>query len=204
MSTHIEQTIEAMEQKLREHLREADETRRMINQLLKYLGREPRHKLEGEAGAAVGVALRGDEYVGKVQQQAVRLILERRRAAGVAPSTLDEIYGDLREGGYQFEAKDAEIAKKGIHNMMTKASSTFFRLQNGKWGLRAWYPGAKASVARKATGNTGVPDVGDDQAHADSDPADAGDRANAVAPELPSGTDSGSDGRVDDPEEDTP
>ena len=43
------------------------------------------------------------------------------------------------------QAGTDEVALVGLRAMLRKRSNVFHKLPNGTWGLREWYPNAKAS-----------------------------------------------------------
>lgn len=61
----------------------------------------------------------------------------------MGPAKPREIYEALKAGGYQFEAKDDEIALVGLRALLRKRSAFFQRLPNGTYGMTSWYPDAK-------------------------------------------------------------
>lgn len=146
VSDHIEKTIVQAQEKLRAQEAGVSETKKLINQLLAFAEQPPMYPDVADTSAVH--PLRGDEYYGLKQQAACRLVLERRKALSLGPATLDEIFATLTEGGYRYEAKSVEVAKKSIYNMLVQNSSTFHRLPTGKFGLSAWYPGAKPQRRR--------------------------------------------------------
>lgn len=67
-----------------------------------------------------------------------------RRTANLGPATVGEIYDALLAGGYNFESKDTANGKRGLRVSLTKNSSIFHRLPDGKtFGLASWYPKIK-------------------------------------------------------------
>ena len=68
----------------------------------------------------------------------------------MGPASVSEIYEAMLAGGYEFEAKDADNAKRGLRISLTKSSATFTKLPQGKYGLREWYPTVKDPKARPA------------------------------------------------------
>lgn len=143
MSDYVLRTIEDAEAQLRATLNKASEQKKTINMLLKMLGQEPRYP-ESESDSMTTSILKGDEYLGKTQIIASREILERRKALNAGPATQSEIYDDLVAGGYKFETTDVSNRKRGLSQTLSKNTAIFYRLDNGKYGLLAWYPGVKA------------------------------------------------------------
>jgi hypothetical protein len=55
----------------------------------------------------------------------------------------------MKLGGYHFQAKNDDYAKRGLYQSLTKNSSTFHKIPaNGKYGLLEWYPAAKAAKGK--------------------------------------------------------
>lgn len=151
--------------------RKVDEAERKVNELLSALnvlrgeaGMPPR---PGGGGGGIGASdlsgvvptqIKPDTFLGKKQQTAIREFLEIRRAQGLGPAKPREIYDALHAGGYQFEAKSADIALVGLRALLRKRTETFYQLNNGTYGLVAWYPDLKRS---KSSGHA---DDGDDDA----------------------------------------
>jgi DNA-directed RNA polymerase delta subunit len=77
------------------------------------------------------------------------MVLERRQIANVGPATVNEIYDSLVAGGYNFQTKNDDYAKRNLYTTLTKNSSVFHRLPNGLWGLLEWYPDAKTAKTPK-------------------------------------------------------
>jgi len=97
------------------------------------------------AGATASVKLHSDSFTGKKLGSAVREFLEmRKRSGGDAPATSREIFDALKEGGFSSNAKDDPTALVVLRTLLRKNTVTFAKLQNGKYGLRAWYPNLKA------------------------------------------------------------
>lgn len=76
--------------------------------------------------------------------------LERRQTANLGPATVGDIYDALVAGGYKFEAKNDDYAKRGLYQALTKNVAMFHRLPNNMYGLLAWYPNVKAQKVKKA------------------------------------------------------
>jgi hypothetical protein len=63
-----------------------------------------------------------------------------RRALKQGPAGLSDIYSALVRGGYKFETKNEENAKRGLRQSLTKNVAQFHKLPNGMFGLTEWYP----------------------------------------------------------------
>jgi hypothetical protein len=159
----LERQLYDVERKMNEFRGAADAFRTSINTLCEQAGLPPRYPdggggggsaPEGKGGMANATAslssIASDRFHGKRQATAVRDYLEMRRAANLGPGKPREIYNALKQGGYQFTAKDDETALVGLRTTMRKNSVTFYKLPDGAYGLRAWYPHAKAPKAQAA------------------------------------------------------
>jgi hypothetical protein len=161
----LEQRLYDVERKMNEFRGAADAFRASINTLCEQAGLPPRYPDGGGGGsapeskasatsaasaAASLSSIASDRFHGKRQATAVREYLEMRRAANLGPGKPREIYGALKRGGYQFTAKDDETALVGLRTTMRKNSVTFYKLPDGAYGLRAWYPHTKVTKAHAA------------------------------------------------------
>ncbi len=97
------------------------------------------------------LSIQSDTFLGKRMGSAAREYLEmRKRAGGDAPATVREIFDDLTKGGFDFRSKDERNAMIVLGAMLRKNTTTFHRVQKGKYGLRSWYPHLKAPKATDA------------------------------------------------------
>lgn len=201
----LERRLHDAERKVNEYRGAANELRASINELCEQAGLPPRYPdgggggpaLEGRTGANAGVtaaaslsatgalsarasllAIASDKFHGKRQATAIKEFLEMRRAAGVGPAKPREIYDALKQGGYQFTAKEDGTALVGLRTTLRKNSAAFYKLPDGAYGLRSWYPHAKTPKAQTA---------GADAADGNAEPIEKSDAAAEEAtPEQPS------------------
>jgi hypothetical protein len=146
--------IDALKKRLEEYERKARETRGAINMLCETAGRPPAYseqEVSGINGASLPSQIVADTFYGKKLQTAAREYLDMRKARGEGPAKPREIYDALRAGGFKFEAKDDDIALVGLRALLRKRSLTFHKMENGTYGLTAWYPNVKN---KKATDKT--------------------------------------------------
>ncbi len=144
MSEHVDKTIIDLQRHIAELDEQIIDTKKAVNSLCRAVGRPPIYSdLDKKPSANFG-SLNGDEYYGKPLTGAARMILEARKATGSGPATTSEIFDALVAGGYLFETKNVDNAKRGLRTALTKASHTFHRLPTGKFGLLEWYPAVKA------------------------------------------------------------
>lgn len=144
MSDHILKTVEELEKKLKEQISAVATTKRLINQLCEMAGVPARYNdADIEAKSGPSLSIRSDQFYGQPQATCVREILEMRKALNQGPATVNEIYAALVEGGFAFDTKNDENAKRGLRISITKNTALFHKLPNGKIGLLDWYPNAK-------------------------------------------------------------
>ena len=115
-----------------------EEKKRMANHLSGMAGGADIYEIQ-KASSGTAMPTNGDEYYGMPAMTAIRSVLEARKAAGLGPAMLSEIFDTLVAGGYQFEAASDSNAKNSLRVTLAKRSSTFHRLPNGKYGLLKWY-----------------------------------------------------------------
>ncbi len=115
----------------------------IINELCAKGGLPPRYgpsELERSSGASFD--FRSDQFHARPLATCVREYLDIRRRANMGPATTNEIFDALAKGGYEFGAKNEQIARVSMYNSVNK-NPAFYKLPNKKWGLREWYPNAK-------------------------------------------------------------
>lgn len=178
MSEHIKATISDLQGKLKEQEKVVNKTKALINQLCEMAGMAPIYS-EGEldSTSSINLSIRSDQFYGQPQASCVRTILEMRKGLGQGPATINEIYSALLEGGYAFETKNEENAKRGLRISITKNTALFHKLPNGKIGLLAWYPNAKVkkdTSASPSSVNKGSEDADSDMQDEDADDAGQG------------------------------
>lgn len=173
MSQHeLMPAITLMERKVDEAERKVTELLGALNVLRAEAGMPPRSGGGGggQSGSVdqIQTQIKADTFFGKKQQTAIRQYLEMRRAQGLGPAKPREIYDALAAGGYEFEAKSADIALVGIRALLRKRSETFVQLQNGTYGLDSWYEERKRKRASVTSG-----DLAEEDGDTDSDEAAA-------------------------------
>jgi hypothetical protein len=125
------------------------------------------------------VKLHSDAFTGKKLGSAVREYLELRKKSGVdAPATSREIFDALKDGGFISGAKDDATGLVVLRTMLRKNTVMFAKLQNGKYGLRAWYPNLKPT--RDPTTYTGTEEEAGDEGP-ETDEATTTDKAAAAS-----------------------
>jgi hypothetical protein len=145
------EAIEQLDRHIDEMERKANVLLEAVNQLRSEDGLPPRPPFgsggapgtSSVAGAAPLSQIKPDTFYGKKLQTAVREYLDMRRAQGSGPATPREIYEAIVSGGFQFDAKTADIAMVGLRALLRKRTAFFHKLPNGNYGLTSWYPDAK-------------------------------------------------------------
>lgn len=155
MSEHIIKSIAELEEKLAPIDAKARELKTAINSLAKCINREPPYpEAFGDGRAASqssqSFTIRSDQFHGQPLATAMREIFEMRRGAGNGPATVNELYDALVEGAFGFETKNDENAKRGLRVSLGK-NPVFYKLPNGLWGLKEWYPNAKTKKVATST-----------------------------------------------------
>jgi len=142
----LQPAIEMLEGDLADLERQVNGLLTSINLLRQRAGLPPRlgpsftsdTKARETAGGVI--KLHSDTFTGKKLASAVREFLDMRKNAGLdAPATSREIFSALKEGGFASGAKDDSTALVVLRTMLRKNTTTFQKLSNGKYGLRAWY-----------------------------------------------------------------
>ncbi len=155
MSDVIDGSIKLIQGKIQELERELSDKKRVVNDLCSIDGRPP---IYADLTMSSTIAsIRSDEFYGKALATVVRLILEKRAAANMGAATVSEIYEAMMQGGYQFDAKNDENAKRGLYISLAKNTTVFHKLPNGTYGLVHWYPAMKPRAAREAQEPSGTP-----------------------------------------------
>lgn len=148
MSDHLKRTIADLQLKLTEQESAVKQTKSLINQLSEMAGAGIIYKdIELESNPRSNVSIRSDQFYGQPQATCVREFLDMRKALDQGPATINEIFAALQEGGFNFETKNDENAKRGLRISITKNTALFHKLPNGKIGLLSWYPNAKTKKA---------------------------------------------------------
>lgn len=154
MSEYILKTVEELERKLLEQLAAVSTTKKLINQLCEIASvpaRYPNTDIENKSGPSLSI--RSDQFYGQPQATCVRAILEMRKALDQGPATIAEIYDALLQGGFAFDTKNDDNAKRGLRISIAKNTALFHKLPNGRIGLLEWYPNARNPKTKKEQAN---------------------------------------------------
>src|SRR5688572_25826046 len=96
------------------------EEKRFANRLAEKLGIPPVYVVVDQQEASVPLSIQADQFYGQPLAGAIRTILEMRRALKQGPAGLNDIFNALTAGGYKFETKNEENAKRGLRQSLTK------------------------------------------------------------------------------------
>lgn len=155
MTSHLDQTIADLQAEIRATEEELNAVKQTVNMLCLRAGRDELYVIS-EAGRDDQLdQIKSDTFYGQPLNSSVRKILEMRKAAGKGPAKVREIYDALCKGGYEFDAKNAENAMRGLRISLGKSSRDFHKLPNGEYGMTDWYPSVKVakSSAKSADDN---------------------------------------------------
>jgi hypothetical protein len=131
---------------------ELADAKRVANNMSTRAGRGPIYAEVEQPGVANLASIRSDQFYGKSLATAIREYLTIRRSANVGPATVTEIHAALLNGGFEFETKEPDNAKRNLRISLTKNTALFHRMPDGAhYGLVEWYPEAK----RRDTENNG-------------------------------------------------
>src|SRR5438309_4959026 len=120
-----------------------DKKKEAINMLYELEGEPIRYPDVGGDRAKPLASFRSDQFFGRPMATAAREILEQRGAKNFGAISLEELYDTMKAGGFDFENKNDQIAKRNLAITLSK-NLAFTRVpSNGYWGLSAWYPNVK-------------------------------------------------------------
>lgn len=144
-----------------------------VNTLCGVAVRDELYVLEAPEGS-VPTRIRPDQFYGQPLASAVRTILEMRKQQNLGAATNKEIYEALVAGGYQFQTKSEDVSLASLRNSLSKNTTTFHKLPNGRFGMLAWYPNAKAAKpAANSNGDAGETEAETGNEEAAAEPATA-------------------------------
>jgi hypothetical protein len=132
--------LERLESRLQRELEQVKKTKTAINAICEAFDQPVRYP---DADQEIQASqIRSDLFYGQPLATCVRSILEMRRSANRGAATVNEIHAALTAGGYAFETKDENNAKRGLRISLSK-NPIFHKVPGGEWGLLEWYPNAK-------------------------------------------------------------
>ena len=151
MADHVQKTIAELQKKLAEQEVSVLTTKRLINQLSEMAGLARMYSdAELEAAQSVSLSIRSDQFYGQPLATCVKDILAMRKSLNQGPATINEIFAALEEGGFKFDTKNEDNAKRGLRISISKNTALFHKLPNGRLGLTEWYPRVRMPKSDKA------------------------------------------------------
>jgi hypothetical protein len=150
MSDKLLAAVGVLEEQLEDLQKETQETKRMINSLLRKVGKPPRYTDAEEKYSNA----RPDQYYGKPLATAAREYLAARNQA----CSSKEILEGLMDGGFDFRATEwkANDRLRMLAISLAKNTAMFHRLPNGTFGLLSWYD---TTTLRKAERSVSVKEI---------------------------------------------
>lgn len=144
-------TINLLETQNIGFLQNVKNNKKTINNLCSLINEPPRYPdADDEVIEGGAMVTRSDEFYGKPLATVVRTILERRQRANLGAASVPVIFDAMKEGGFHFEAKSDENARRGLYIALGKNTNVFHKLPQGTYGLREWYTGnIKESRSKK-------------------------------------------------------
>lgn len=168
MTDHLKPALDQLERQRAEQLANVAAIEQAINVILKSAGQAERYQQRSQEASASLTSIQADTFYGRGLSTVAREYLAMRRAANLGPATVNEIYAALVQGGYKFDTKSDDNARRVLRITLTKNSAIFHKLPNGSYGLMEWYPNAKAPKKGSAEASVDV-EADDDE----SEPAPA-------------------------------
>lgn len=104
-----------------------------------------------QQSARRALAWRVDHFFNRPLASSIIEIMEVRKAAGLdGPTSVNELYAALVEGGFKFEGSSSEENnKRALRISLTKNTAQFVKVKDDVFGLKKWY----GSRQRKAGGS---------------------------------------------------
>ena len=134
----------------------------------------------GEPGRTASLKIKPDVFFNKRQHTAIREYLKMRQAHGLGPATPREIYEALKKGGFQYEARDDQVALVGLRALLRRRTNAFIKVgDTGAYGLVSWYPDAKPKIANRTSDER--PDEAPEQPDTDDDETTAAEESSSTA-----------------------
>src|SRR4051812_5529067 len=133
MDESARQYLSVLQGKLKEQEATVLETKRLMNTICKLHNEAPMFSdAEMNVSSGPSLSIQSDQFYGQPLASGIRQILELRKGLGQGPATVNDIYEALKEGGYKFETKNDDNARRGLRISLMKNTATFHKLPNGK------------------------------------------------------------------------
>lgn len=162
--TKIQGEITPLEEKIQPIVDQIKEKKKLINQLCAHAGEPPAYP-EAEADTNTvtkPTVVRADEYFGRPVATVVKEILAPRKGVQGAMA-LDELFDQMKAGGFAFDSKNDMLAKRGISITLGKNPAFIKVPTTGCWGLTEWYPNVRRGKgATVSLNNANEQDARDD------------------------------------------
>jgi hypothetical protein len=149
MSKTVDQVISELAAEITADEASLRKKKETVNTLCGVVGRPPTYVIDA-GSAPIPTQIRSDQFYGQPLAASVRTILEMRRAQNLGAAQVADIHAALTAGGYEFDTKSDDIARKSLRNSLAKNTALFHKLPNGQFGLVSWYPNAKKPKAGAA------------------------------------------------------
>jgi hypothetical protein len=173
--SELQEQMKPLEEQIRPVTEQLTIKKKLINQLCAAAGGNPMYPdVEGEQVPTVGLGpILTDQYFGRPTATVVKEILERRKQSGMGAILLNDLFEAMKAGGFEFDSKDPETARRGVSITLGKNPAFIKIPSTGAWGLAEWYPNARRNKATaNATASTndaaGTPQVGRPEAGAET------------------------------------
>lgn len=140
MSKTVDEAIRDLQVEIAKDEAALQKKKETVNTLCTVVGRPPIYAAQAASEPSFAGPVRADQFYGQPLAAAVRTILEMRKNANLGAASVAEVYDVLVSGGYRFETKNEDIARKSLRNSLAKNTALFHKLPNGRFGLGSWYP----------------------------------------------------------------
>lgn len=139
----LNQLLNSMLHEIGELEAKLEQKKQLVNGLCLDRGQPARFTdIGGGRTRPIGMSSRRDQFYGKPLATAMREYLEMRGRSdrgGLGAANINEIHAALVEGGFKFETKNIENAKRGLRDALSKNVIVFHRVGDA-YGLTEWYP----------------------------------------------------------------
>lgn len=168
---------------------EINSAKKTVNLLCGYAGIPSMYQVADMERSADISTLRRDQFYGVPLASAVKDYLRMRgdpKSGGAGAATVNEIFAALKAGGFHFETKVEDNAKRNLRISLSKNVTAFHRVPgdgDGAYGLTDWYPAARAvkpANGGKQADHVSEEDIGPPE---ESDVSDTYDSDDASEPE---------------------
>jgi hypothetical protein len=148
--------INKLAEEIKRHEDAANDLKRTVNKLCEFAGRGPMYVISDTQKLNLG-AMRRDQFFGVAMATAVKQFLDMRgdpKTGGMGAATVGEIFEALQQGGFDFQTRNEDNAKRGLRASLSKNTRDFTRVAgqgDAAYGLREWYPAVKDTKIKSAS-----------------------------------------------------